>query len=434
MTLDDVSQGIVLAAGLGMLVGYLVARLLAQREIQQLNVTIARLETELEGDAEHYREQLALLHQARDSLTRHFAVLSHKALKQNNSLFLQLANQNLKLQQHRAQSELERKQQEVDALITPIREALARTEAQIEKIERERQKSFGELSSQIRQLAESEGRLQAETQNLIQALKRPDVRGRWGEMTLKRLVELAGMVEYADFDEQVSTSVEGRRSRPDMVIRMPDQRELIVDAKTPLAAYLEAVDAKDDGERKAALQRHAKNLRDRLRELSSKQYWNQFRNSPDFVVMFVPGDQFLNAALEHDPALLEDSLRQNVILTTPASLIAMLRAVAFGWRQATFSANAEQIRELGENLYQRIATLTEHFARLGQSLDNSVEHFNRAIGSLERQLIPSARKMHELGISAKKRPEPLSPVETRSRAPAMQEKANDDSAERPIER
>ena len=418
MTLDDVSQGIVLAAGVGMLVGYLVARLLAQREIQQLNVTIARLETELEGDAEHYREQLALLHQARDSLTRHFAVLSHKALKQNNSLFLQLANQNLKLQQHRAQSELERKQQEVDALITPIREALARTEAQIEKIERERQKSFGELSSQIRQLAESEGRLQAETQNLIQALKRPDVRGRWGEMTLKRLVELAGMVEYADFDEQVSTSAEGRRSRPDMVIRMPDQRELIVDAKTPLAAYLEAVDAKDDGERKAALQRHAKNLRDRMRELSSKQYWNQFRNSPDFVVMFVPGDQFLNAALEHDPALLEDSLRQNVILTTPASLIAMLRAVAFGWRQATFSANAEQIRELGENLYQRIATLTEHFARLGQSLDSSVEHFNRAIGSLERQLIPSARKMHELGISAKKKPAPTPPVESRTRPPA----------------
>ncbi len=418
MTLDDVSQGIVLAAGVGMLVGYLVARLLAQREIQQLNVTIARLETELEGDAEHYKEQLALLHQARDSLTRHFAVLSHKALKQNNSLFLQLANQNLKLQQHRAQSELERKRQEVDALITPIQEALARTEAQIEKIERERQKSFGELSSQIRQLAESEGRLQAETQNLIQALKRPDVRGRWGEMTLKRLVELAGMVEYADFDEQVSTSAEGRRSRPDMVIRMPDQRELIVDAKTPLAAYLEAVDAKDDGERKAALQRHAKNLRDRMRELSSKQYWNQFRNSPDFVVMFVPGDQFLNAALEHDPALLEDSLRQNVILTTPASLIAMLRAVAFGWRQATFSANAEQIRELGENLYQRIATLTEHFARLGQSLDSSVEHFNRAIGSLERQLIPSARKMHELGISAKKKPAPTPPVETRTRPPA----------------
>ena len=418
MTLDDVSQSIVLAAGVGMLVGYLIARLLAQREIQQLNVTIARLETELEGDAEHYKEQLALLHQARDSLTRHFAVLSHKALKQNNSLFLQLANQNLKLQQHRAQSELERKQQEVDALITPIREALARTEAQIEKIERERQKSFGELSSQIRQLAESEGRLQTETQNLIQALKRPDVRGRWGEMTLKRLVELAGMVEYADFDEQVSTSAEGRRSRPDMVIRMPDQRELIVDAKTPLAAYLEAVDAKDDGERKAALQRHAKNLRDRMRELSSKQYWNQFRNSPDFVVMFVPGDQFLNAALEHDPALLEDSLRQNVILTTPASLIAMLRAVAFGWRQATFSANAEQIRELGENLYQRIATLTEHFARLGQSLDSSVEHFNKAIGSLERQLIPSARKMHELGISAKKKPAPTPPVETRTRPPA----------------
>ncbi len=411
MILDATTQGIVLAGGLGVLIGYLIARLRAQREIQQLNVELARLETEQESDAEHFEEQLKLLHEARNSMTRHFAVLSHKALKQNNSLFLQLANQNLKLQQHRAQSELDRKQQAVDALISPIKEALQRTEQQIRQIEKERERAFGELSAQVRKLAESETQLQAETQNLIQALKRPDVRGRWGEMTLKRLVELAGMVEYADFDEQVSSDNAEQRLRPDMVIRMPDQRELIVDAKTPLSAYLEAIDANDDQQRKTALQRHAKNLRDRMKELAAKRYWAQFDKSPDFVILFIPGDQFLSAALEQDPALLEDSLRNNIVLTTPASLIAMLRAVAFGWRQAKFSQNAEEIRLLGEALYQRISTLTEHFSRLGQSLNNSVENYNKAIGSLEKQLIPSARKMHELGIAAKKNPAPLDPID-----------------------
>ena len=415
MNLDIVTQGIILAGSLGILIGYLVARLRAQREIQQLHIELARLETEQENDAEHYEEQLKLLHEARDSLTRHFAVLSHKALKQNNSLFLQLANQNLKLQQHRVQNELERKQQAVDALISPIHEALQRTEQQIRQIEKERQRSFGELASQVRKLAESETRLQAETQNLIQALKRPDVRGRWGEMTLKRLVELAGMVEYADFDEQVSNSDGEQRLRPDMVIRMPDHRELIVDAKTPLAAYLEAIDASNDEQRKRALQQHARNLRQRMKELAAKRYWAQFDKSPDFIVLFVPGDQFLTAALEYDPDLLEDSLHNNVVLTTPASLIAMLRAVAFGWRQARFSQSAEEIRELGETLYHRISTLTEHFSRLGQSLNSSVEHFNRTVGSLEKQLIPSARKMYELGISTKKNPTTLAPVDKTAR-------------------
>ncbi len=414
MTLEGATQGLILAGLVGVVIGYLVAWLRAQQEIQRLNVELARLETELEGDAEHYQEQLETLQKARNEMARHFALLSHRALKQNNSLFLQLANQNLKLQQHRVQSELERKQQAVDALIEPIREALQRTEQQIERIEKERQRSFGELSEQIRQLAETENQLQHETQNLVHALKRPDVRGRWGEMTLKRLAELAGMVEYADFDEQVNSGGD-TRLRPDMVIRLPDQRELIVDAKTPLDGYLAAIDSDDDAQRKTALQRHAQNLRQRMKELASKRYWAQFDKSPDFVVLFVPGDQFLSAALEHDPKLLEDSLRQNVVLATPSSLIAMLRAVAFGWRQARFSQNAEQIRELGETLYGRIATLTEHFARLGQSLDRSVEAYNRAIGSLENQLTPAARKMHELGIGAKKDPAPLEPVERRTR-------------------
>lgn len=416
MNLDSTMiQLLILAASLGILVGYLIARLRAEREIQQLNVTVARLETELESDAEHYDEQLALLHQARDSLARHFAVLSHKALKQNSSLFLQLANQNLKLQQHRAQTELERKQQAVDELITPIREALQRTEQQIEKIEKTRERTFGELTAQIRELAQSESRLETETHNLVNALKRPDVRGRWGEMTLKRLVELAGMVEYADFSEQVSQQGDTQNLRPDMIIRMPDHRELIVDAKAPLSGYLAAIDADNESLRETALKDHARQLRERMKELSSKRYWAQFDKSPDFVVMFIPGDQFLGAALEQDPSLLEDALQNNIVPATPSSLIAMLRAVAFGWRQANFSRNAEEIRELGEMLYHRISTLTEHFSRLGQSLSSSVEHYNKAIGSLDKQLTPAARKMHELGIKAKKSPPKLDPIEKTTR-------------------
>ncbi|HFD86952.1 MAG TPA: DNA recombination protein RmuC [Gammaproteobacteria bacterium] len=404
-------QTAVIAAILGLIIGYLIARLKAQREIQQLSVTIARLETELEGDAEHYESQLALLHEARDSMAQHFAMLSQKALSRNNSLFLRLADQNLKLQQHRTQTELDKREQAVDELIAPIKASLERTEQQIQAIEKERKQSFGELSAQIRQLAQTESSLQSETRNLVHALKRPDVRGRWGEMTLKRLVELAGMVEHADFAEQVSHQSEQQRFRPDMIIRMPDHRELIVDAKTPLSAYLAAIDAENDELRDMALKKHARNLRERMKELAAKQYWAQFENTPDFVVLFIPGDQFLTAALEQDPNLLEDSLRNNIVLATPSSLIAMLRAVAFGWRQARFSANAEQIRTLGEELYTRISTLTEHFARLGQSLNSSVDHFNKAIGSLEKQLIPSARKMHELGISAKKDPAAIEPLE-----------------------
>jgi DNA recombination protein RmuC len=411
MSLDSITQATLLAGALGLILGYLLARLQTQREIQRLNVLIARLETELEGDAEHYESQLALLHDARDSMASHFAVLSQRALKQNNSLFLRLADQVLKLQQHRSKAELERKQQAVDDLIAPIKASLERTEQQIHAIEKERRQSFGELSAQIQQLARAEATLQSETHNLVNALKRPDVRGRWGEMTLKRLVELAGMVEYADFSEQVSQTSGEQQLRPDMVIRMPDHRELIVDAKTPLSGYLAAIDADNDDLRDMALKKHARNLRDRMKELAAKQYWAQFEHSPDFVVLFIPGDQFLTAALQQDPALLEDALNNNIVLATPSSLIAMLRAVAFGWRQATFSQNAEQIRSLGEELYTRISTLTEHFSRLGQSLNGSIDHFNKAIGSLEKQLIPSARKMHELGISAKKDPAPLEPIE-----------------------
>ena len=410
-------QIILISGGLGVFIGYLIARLLAQQQIQQLSVDKARLETELEGDQEHYENQLALLHEARDSLTQHFAVLSQKALRQNNSLFLRLADQNLKLQQHRAHSEIDKRQQAIDNLISPIRDALKRTEQQIQQIEKERQKSFGALSEQLQSLNTSEIHLRAETQNLVHALKRPDVRGRWGEMTLKRLVELAGMVEYCDFDEQVKTDTANSLLRPDMIIRMPDHRELIIDAKAPLDGYLSAIDATSDEEKRAAIKRHARNLRERMKSLAGKSYWSQFKNSPDFVILFLPGDQFLSAALEQDAQLMEDSMKNHIVLATPSSLMALLRAVAFGWKQSVFSENAETIRHIGEDLYQRIATLTEHFEKLGKSLGSSVEYYNKTLGSLERQLLPGARKMTELGIQPKKKVVEIKPIEQSARVP-----------------
>ncbi|HEC29345.1 MAG TPA: DNA recombination protein RmuC, partial [Gammaproteobacteria bacterium] len=232
----------------------------------------------------------------------------------------------------------------------------------------------------------------------------------WGEITLKRLAELAGMVEYCDFFEQEHTHTEDGAIRPDMIVRLPAGREIIVDVKTPLDAYISAIEAKDDEQREKELARHLRNVKDRVRELASKSYWSQFKNSPDFVVLFIPGDQFLSAALERDHGLLEEALKQKIILATPTSLVALLRAIAFGWRQESLTENADLIRQLGEDLYKRLATFSEHLGKLGKNLGSSVESFNKSVGSLERQVIPGARKLHELGIESHKQldtPEPI---------------------------
>ena len=297
----------------------------------------------------------------------------------------------------------------------PINEALKQTESQIRAIEKERKESYGSLTEHLKLINESQSELRTETQNLVQALRRPEVRGQWGELTLRRIAELAGMVSYCDFYEQQSGDEDDRRMRPDMVVRMPDQRELIVDAKTPLDAYLSAVQTRDSKEREELLHRHARHVRERMRELASKAYWNQFSHSPDFIVLFIPGEQFLAAALELDPQLLEDALSNKVILATPTSIIALLRAVAFGWRQQSVAKNAEEIRTLGEELYKRLATFVEHLQKLGKNLDASVEQFNKATGSLDRQVLPGARKFDELGIEKKKEIPELKMVESSAR-------------------
>ncbi|MGD8644471.1 MAG: DNA recombination protein RmuC [Chromatiales bacterium] len=409
------------ALALGLLVGYLIARVQTQRGIRALEAERVRLETELEAARALGEAQLKTLQEARNQLNDSFAALSQQALRHNSEEFLKLARENLGRFQSEARSDLDKREQSIEGLVKPIRETLQKTEQQIQQMEKERREAFGSLSQHLQLMAEGQRRLQKETQNLVTALRRPEVRGQWGEMTLKRLAELAGMVEHCDFYEQESRSGPEGALRPDMVVRMPDQRELVVDAKTPLDAYLSAIEAENAEERAEHLRRHARKLRERMRELASKAYWSQFKHSPDFVVLFVPGDQFLSAALEQDAALLEDAISNKVILATPTSIIALLRAVAFGWRQQVLAENAEKIRELGEELYRRLASFTDHLTRLGKGLGSSVDYYNKAVGSLERQVLPGARKFTELGIHSKRAVDEPGPLEQTPRLPVDNE-------------
>ncbi|HET7675471.1 MAG TPA: DNA recombination protein RmuC [Gammaproteobacteria bacterium] len=388
----------------GAVIGYLIAHLRAVRRLGERDVEIARL-----------GEQISALTQGREQLNDTFSRVANEVLKHSSETLLKLAKENLGSQQVEARAELEKRQQAINELVKPINEALKKTEQQIQEIEKERRQAFGSLSEQLRQVAETQQSLHAETHNLVSALRRPEVRGQWGEMSLRRLAELAGMIDHCDFYEQESRDSGEGRLRPDMIVRMPDARELIIDAKTPLDAYLSAIEAASDDERKRFLRHHASKVRERMRELASKAYWEQFKHSPDFVVLYIPGDQFLAAALEQDPALLEDAFSNKVILATPTSVIALLRAVAFGWRQQSVAENAENIRKLGEDIYKRVTVFVEHLNKLGRSLGQSIAHYNKAVGSLERQVLPAARRFPEMGVNAKKELESIETIDETAR-------------------
>jgi DNA recombination protein RmuC len=412
LTISPQQLNIILATALFFAV---VALFFYKRRLHHIEKEKAELELELKFQHSSQEQFDEVLAQTQAQLANTFNQLSNEALNRNNSSFLRLAEENLKRFQSEAKADLSGREKAIEQLIKPINEALQQTSKQIHEIEKDRKESYGSLKTTIDQMTKSQQQLQLETQNLVQALRRPEVRGQWGEMTLRRLAELSGMVAHCDFFEQTHTATETGSIRPDMIVKLPEQRDIIVDAKTPLDAYLSAIQAKDDKERQRELKRHAQVIRSRVRELSRKNYWAEYSNSPEFVVLFIPGEQFLAAALEVDPELLEDSMSQNIILATPTNFIALLRAVSYGWKQLALADNAEKIRELGETLYKRLSTFGGHLSKLGSSLSSTVNHFNSAVGSLERQVIPGARKFTEMGISSKSEITDLPPIEQQPR-------------------
>ena len=415
-----------LAAGL--LLGALVAWLITRSKHKQMEHDVQLLETRIKDQEALQVERDSAYEAATTRLATAFSSLANQSLKSNSENFLRLAEQNLSAHQERAKRELGDREQAVENLVKPIRDALQQSQRQISELEKARSEAYGGITAQLENMQSSQQSLAQETKNLVNALRRPEVRGRWGEITLRRLVELAGMVEHCDFQEQVHTSSADQVIRPDMIVRMPNQRELVVDVKTPLDAYLEAVEAKDDAQRDLGLKRHARNVREHIRLLSRKNYWDQFPRSPEFVILFIPGDQFLSAALNEDADLIETALAQKIILATPTSFVALLKAVAYGWRQLALADNAEEIRKLAEDLYARLGTFVGHLNKVGKQLSSSVDNYNRAVGSLERKVLPGARKFVELGVHPKKEIEQLETIEGVPRSLIEPQSDNEDDS------
>jgi DNA recombination protein RmuC len=371
----------------------------ARSEDEASRATIAELRQQSVKLSTTMEERLASFEQTRQEFTTAFKALAADALSTNNDSFLKLANASLEKFQETARLDLDKRQAAIGSVVEPVKLSLEKVQGHIRELETVRLEAYVGLSQQVKSLVETEQLLRSETANLVKALRAPNVRGRWGEIQLRRVVELAGMLEHCDFREQVSENVEGGRLRPDMIIHLPGEIQVVVDAKVPLAAFLEAIEATDDVTRAQKLKDHVRQLRTHISSLSQKSYWENFQPSPDFVILFLPGEAFYNAALEQDPELVETAIGQRVMIATPMSLITLLRTVAFGWRQQRVAHNAQEISDLGKMLYDRLATLGDHLITLGRSLDGAVEAYNKTIGNVETRVLSAARKFRELGAS-----------------------------------
>lgn len=411
------STGLVLVVALGAaLIGYLLGALLAGRRAENLRAQLAEAQARLASEEQALARNAELLRQSEAQVRLAIESSSRAALDANSETFIKLANEIFGRNQESASASLAAREEAIKQLVEPLKLALARQEEQSQALERERRETSGKLSGQIENLVKVQDLLQRETRNLSTALRRPEVRGRWGEITLRRVVELAGMSEHCDFTEQTQVAAEGGALRPDLLVRMPENRSIVVDAKTPLDAYLAAIEAGDDETRRDALKRHARQVEERVRELGRKSYWEQFEHSPEFAVLFLPGDQFLSAALAESPELIDAALKQRIIVTTPSTLMALLKVVAYGWRQSRVTENAREIRELGQDLHKRLGVFVGHLQKVGRSFGSAIDAFNAAVGSMERNVLPQARKFTELGATTDAPLDPVDPLEKGVRA------------------
>ena len=402
---------------------------------QEAAAQLAASQAQANEERKNALEKLALMEAARGCLADAFNALSADALRKNNQSFLELAKETLSKFQETAKGDLEKRQQAIVEVVTPVRESLAKVDAQIHELEKSRVGAYESLQAQVRSLLETQQQLRSETGNLVKALRTPHVRGRWGEVQLRRVVELAGMVDHCDFcEQQTVTGDEGVLLRPDLIVHLPAGKTIVVDAKAPIAAYLDALEAPDDAVRAEQSLRHTAHVRGHIEALSRKAYWDQFRDAPEFVVLFLPGEMFFSAALERDPLLIEFGAEKRVILATPTTLIALLKAVFFGWRQQALTKNAQEISRLGKDLYDRLSTMGGHIEAVGTSLRRSVESYNKAVSSLETRVMVSARKLKELDSGAPQlEADPLKPIDhvpSQLQAPEFQTTERLGSAER----
>ena len=410
----DLIIGLVVGILLGAVVVYFLISTAHGKTKQQLAGVEAKYEAELKAAD----DKLKLLEEARDSLKDSFKALSADALSKNNESFIKLAEENLKKHQQSAKDDLEKRQQAITKTVEPVSQTLKAFSDRVNKIEERRIESEGGIKKELQKLSEMHLRLDQSTSSLVQALRAPQVRGQWGEMHLRRTVEMAGMINYCDFEEQSSVETEeGQRQRPDMLIRLPNERRVVVDSKVPIAAYLDALETDSIEVQSERMQAHARHLRTHIKDLSTKAYWSQFENAPEFVVLFVPNEAIFSAALEEDPSLIELGVENKVILATPTTLIALLKAVAYGWQQEAITREAKEIASLGKEIYDRLSVVIGHFVKLGKSIDQSVGNYNKAMNSVDSRLMVTARKFESLESASSEQLPDINQIEKRPNLP-----------------